>query len=349
MCYKDDMYSSSMAILLVFLSNDQHKAIKYVHTDLIVYHVGCNITTQAEILPFVVSIESDLAKARERHAHEKSVGGAHSYSLLGGNYGGMMALPTELPYCLVYPTIYGDEAEDQTHFNTLVSPSGMCTDVYMCHFLLHLIDKDPTNRREFEGSHLIIPCSMQYRSLFSQITELCNHQGPLIDANRGEPYPMVVVGNFCLVDIFFIGFPGDSFIFNESDLDKLKKKGFHISTYWEEVTKPASSKEMTHKSPNPKENVQKPSCKVEEPHKTKNKGSATSSTWAPDSTSVSKSSHKMKHSPQAKEQKDKCNHEDMTHPPGPRTDPTATKATNVALRRMAAVPPARKAASAVFP
>ena len=57
----------------------------------------------------------------------------------------------------------------------------------------------------------------------------------------------------------------------------------------------------------------------------------------------------MKHSPQAKKQNDKCNHEDMTHPPGSKTDPTATKATNVAPRRMAAVPPARKAASAVFP
>ena len=43
---------------------------------------------------------------------------------------------------------------------------------------------------------------------------------------------MVMVGNFCLVDPFF---PGDSFMFNESDLNKLKK-GYHISTYREEVS-----------------------------------------------------------------------------------------------------------------
>ena len=75
-CYKDDMYSSSMAILLVFLSDDQHKTIKYVHIGLVVCHVGCNIATKAEILPFVVSIESDLPKVRDRHANGKSVGRA---------------------------------------------------------------------------------------------------------------------------------------------------------------------------------------------------------------------------------------------------------------------------------
>ena len=146
--YKDDMYSSSIAIFLVFLCDDQHEAIKYIHIVLVVCCMGCNITTQAEILPFVLSIESDLAKVRDRHAHEKSIGRAHSYSLLVGNYGGAMALPTELPYCLVYPTTYDDEAEDKAHFNTAASPSGMPTDVCMCHSLLHLMDKDPANRRE---------------------------------------------------------------------------------------------------------------------------------------------------------------------------------------------------------
>ena len=94
---------------------------------------------------------------------------------------------------------------------------------------------------------------------------------------------MVVVGDFCLMDIFLPGCPGDSFVFHESELAKLKKKEYHISTYWEEAPKSTSTKGETYKSPHTKKNVQKPS-------------------------------HKAKYSPQAKEQKDKCNHEDHNTP-----------------------------------
>ena len=123
--YKDDMYSSSTAILLVFLSNEQLEGVKHMNIGLVVCHVASNLATQAGILPYVASIEDDLATVRERHDCRKGIGGVNYYSMLIANYGGVMALPAELPYCLMYPTMYDDDVVDKTHFNTKGSPSGM--------------------------------------------------------------------------------------------------------------------------------------------------------------------------------------------------------------------------------
>ena len=154
---KPDSYSSSMAILLVFLSDEEHQSIEHVHIGLVVHCVGCNLYTQDGILPFMKFIEEDLAKARDRRKWDKDAGGVHSYALLVANYGGIMAVPTDPPYCLVYPTMCNDGAKDQTHFNTVASPSGMHTHVCMCHSLLQFMNKDPKNRRTYEGSRLIAP------------------------------------------------------------------------------------------------------------------------------------------------------------------------------------------------
>ena len=199
-----------------------------MHIGLMVCHVGCNLYTQDRILPFVKSIEEDLAKVRDRRAHCKDAGRACPYTLLVANYGGIMAIPTDPPYCLMYPTMYNDSVEDQTHFNTVASPSGMCTHVCMCHSLLQLADKDPINRRTFEGSHLKVPLVAQYQNLFPEIATPCNHWGPLIDPNTGEPYPMAVVRDFCIEDTFFPGSPGDSLLFNKDDLTK-KKMVLHLN------------------------------------------------------------------------------------------------------------------------
>ena len=141
---KPDLYSSSTAILIVFLSDEEHKYIQHMHIGLVVHHTGCNLYMQDRILPFVKSIKVDLAMARDRHVHNKDPAGVPSYALLVANYRGVMAVPTNPPYCLVYPTMYND-AEDQNHFNTAASPSGMCTCVCMCHSLLQVMDKDPDN------------------------------------------------------------------------------------------------------------------------------------------------------------------------------------------------------------
>ena len=118
----------------------------------------------------------------------------------------------------------------------------------MCCSLLQLTDKDPKNRRTFEGSHLIVTHGAQYWSLFPEITVPCNHRGLLIDATTGEPYPMAVAGDFCLEDAFFPGSPGDSLLFNEDDLSRFKRKGFCVSTYREEKPMPTTSTEDKHQS-----------------------------------------------------------------------------------------------------
>ena len=97
----DNMYSHSMAVLLIFLLDDELTAIKHVHIGLVVCHVGSDLATQGESLPFIESIENDLMEVRERWVQGKEVSQACSYSLLVANYGGMMAFPMEPPFCLV--------------------------------------------------------------------------------------------------------------------------------------------------------------------------------------------------------------------------------------------------------
>ena len=228
----------------------------------------------------------------------------HSYSLLIANYGGIMAVPTDPPYCLVYLAVYNNDVEDQNHLNTAASPSGMYICCCICHTLLQRVDKDPVCQRTYEGSYLVIPHRTQYRTLFPEIITPCNHWGPLIDHNTRESYPMATVGDFCLVNPIFHGSPGDSLLFKEDDLDRLKRKGFCVSTYREEKPPPTVPKEDKHRSPHIKENMLSSSHKEEESHKTSGRNSGASSPWVPDSTSSKKSSCQGKHSPPAKEQPD---------------------------------------------
>ena len=109
--------------------------------------------------------------------------------------------------------------------------------------------------RTYEGSCLIIPCIAQYRSLFPEIITPCNHQRQLIDHNSGEPYHIATAADFCLMDPLFPSSPGDSLLFKEDDLVRLKRKGYYISTYMEEKPQPTFPKEDKHMSSCIKKNV----------------------------------------------------------------------------------------------
>ena len=139
---KMDLYSSYTAILIVYLSDEEHKCIQHMHIGRVMCHTGCNLYMQNGILPFVKSIESDLAKVRDRCAHNKDPCGVCSYALLVANYWGIMAIPTDPLYCLVYPTMCNDDVEEKNHFNTAASPSRMHTCVCICCFLLQFMDKE---------------------------------------------------------------------------------------------------------------------------------------------------------------------------------------------------------------
>ena len=140
-----------------------------------VWHEGCHLYMQNGILSYMQSIEADLQKVWDRHTENKDLGRVRSYSLPIANYGGVLAIPTDPPYCLVYPTVYNTGTEDQNHFNTAASPSGLHTCSCICCALLQYADMEPVHQRTYEGSHLIIPHVAQYRTLFPEIAIPCNH------------------------------------------------------------------------------------------------------------------------------------------------------------------------------
>ena len=140
-----------------------------------------------------------------------------------GNFGGLMAVPTDPPYCLMYPNIYSNEVppEDKNHFNIKDSPPGLRTHACICHALLQHADLSETHKQKYHGSCLVIPRGAQYSHLLPKITMPCNHWVPLFDLHSGEPFPMVPVGDFLLVDKIFPGTSIESFLFNSDDLTKL--------------------------------------------------------------------------------------------------------------------------------
>ena len=167
-----DAGSGSTAILIVFLSDEQHTAIQHVHISLVVRSVSCNLYDQDGILPFIHSIEEDLKKVQEKWDAGKDPGGVHSYAMLVANFSGTMAIPTDPPYCLVYPTIYSDDVDikDQNHFNTAASPPGLDTHGCICCTLLQHADLMEAHKQKYDGSHLIVPRGAQYKTLLPEIT-----------------------------------------------------------------------------------------------------------------------------------------------------------------------------------
>ena len=121
-----EMASHTTAILLLFLPDDQHKTIEYVHIELVVCHTSCQLYEQKAIPLFIKSIEDDLAKARSKWAAGKDPGEACFFSMFIGNFGRLMAVPTDPFYCLVYPNIYSNKVppEDKNHFNVKGGPLG---------------------------------------------------------------------------------------------------------------------------------------------------------------------------------------------------------------------------------
>ena len=74
-----------------------------------VCHTDYTLYEQNTILPFIKSIKEDLEEARLKQVSGRDPGGACSYSMLVANFGSLMVMPTDPPYCLMYPNIYSDE------------------------------------------------------------------------------------------------------------------------------------------------------------------------------------------------------------------------------------------------
>ena len=218
-----DVASHTTAFLLVFLSDDQFQTIEYVHIGLVVCCTSCQLFEQKAIPWFIKSIEDHLEKARLKWGASISSGRVCSFSMFVANFGGLMAVPTEPHYCLVYPKIYAASVphEDRNHFNIQDGPPWLHTCICICSTLLQHADLSKAHRQKYHSSHMVIPQGLQYNHLLLKITMLCKHLVPLIDLHMGEPFPMVPVGDFQLVDKIFPGMPRDSLLYNSDDLTKL--------------------------------------------------------------------------------------------------------------------------------
>ena len=186
-------------------------------------------------------------------------GKRHAFCLFVSNFGGALAIPTDPPYCLVYPTCYVRDA-DSDHFDTHNNPAGTRLHCCICRATLQFSNDEPKECTNYIESHLILPREAQYNDqLFQAILELWNHRNPLIDSVTGKPYLMETVGNFRAADPIFKGCYEDSLLYSDADLHQLRWWGIHLPTfqgeipvppapsYWQ-VREPTVTKQSPHKA-----------------------------------------------------------------------------------------------------
>ena len=149
-----------------------------------------------------------------------------------------MAIPTDPPYCLVYPTCHIRDA-DPDHFDTRNNLVGTRLCCCVCHTTLQFSNDEPKECTNYTGSRLILPHGAQYNEqLFPTILKPQNHCGLLIDSVMGEPYPMEMVGDFWATDSIFKGCYGDSLLYFDADLCRLRWWGIHLPAFQGEIPVP---------------------------------------------------------------------------------------------------------------
>ena len=116
--------SRTTAILLVFQADSQHEEIMDVY-----------LYTLDQILDFVKEIEVDLEAVRDALKAGGNPGKRCAFCLFVSNFGGAMAIPTDPPYCLVYPTCYLRDV-DPDHFDTCNNLAGTHLHCRICHTAL---------------------------------------------------------------------------------------------------------------------------------------------------------------------------------------------------------------------
>ena len=148
------------AILFIFQADDQHEQITNVYVGLIVRHVESCLYAPEKILDFVSDIEVDLKVACDTLKAGCDLGKRHTFCLFVNNYGGIMSVPMDLPYCLIYPTSYVKDVE-LDHFNTHNNPTRTHLHHCICHATLLYMNDDPRYGRAYGRSCLILPCGAQ--------------------------------------------------------------------------------------------------------------------------------------------------------------------------------------------
>ena len=233
--------SGTTAILLVFQVDREHERIINVYVGLVVHRVDSNLYSPSQIKDFIQDIEGDLWAAHNAFKAGHDPGKRRTYCLFVDNLNGIMSVPTDPPYCLVYPTSYVKGIKPN-HFDTQNSTTDMRLHRYVCRATLHFSNVDSKQCTKYGESHLIIPRGVQYKDrLYPTILEPWNHHGPLIDPVSGEPCPMEVVGDFKAADPIFKGSYRDSLLYSEDDLAQLRWQKVYLPTSQEEIPVPPAS------------------------------------------------------------------------------------------------------------
>ena len=154
---------------------------------LVVRRVDSCLYSPSQIPDFIQDIEGDLKVAHDALKAGGDPSKRCAYCLFVDNLSGIMSIPMDPPYCLVYPTSYIKGIEPD-HFDTRNSPVGMHLHCCIYRATLQFSNDDSKQCTQYVGSHLILPRGVQYNDqLYPSILELWNYCGPLIDPAMGEP------------------------------------------------------------------------------------------------------------------------------------------------------------------
>ena len=291
--------SWTTAILLVFQADSQHEEITDVYVGLMVHRVESCLYTPDQILDFIKDIEVNLQAACDAIKVGGDPSKKHTFCLFVSNFGGAMSIPTDPPYCLIYPTSYVRDAEPD-HFNTCNNPAGTCLHRCVCHTTLQFTNDDPKECKNYARSHLILPHEAQYNDwFFPKILKPWNHWGPLIDSATKEPFPMELVGDFWAADLIFKGCYGDSLLYSDADLCWLRQWGIHLPMYqgkipmppapsYRQAREPEASKQSPPRAVAPDNPTESPKAKHSSNKSSPHRSSNTSTPNGPDSLTSAK-------------------------------------------------------------
>ena len=115
--------SGTMAILLVFQVDNVHERIINVYMGLVVHRIDSCLYSPSQINDFIKDIEGHLWVAHNALKAGRDPSKRCAYCLFVDNLSGVMFIPMDPPYCLVYPTSYVKGIETD-HFDTWNSPTG---------------------------------------------------------------------------------------------------------------------------------------------------------------------------------------------------------------------------------
>ena len=296
---------SSAGLLPFSWSSRQTAITKKSQMSTVVHRVESRLYAPDQILDFVKDIEVDLQVVRDTLKAGGDPSKRHAFCLFVSNFGGTMSIPTDLPYCLVYPTSYVRDA-DPDHFDTHNNLVGMHMHHCICHATLQYNNDEPKEHTNYARSCLILPCGAQHNDqLFPAILELWNHHSPLVYSAMREPYPMEMVADFRAVDPIFKRCYRDSLLYSDADLCWLRQQGIHLPTfqgeipmplapsYWQ-VREPAVTKQSPHRVVASDTPAESPKAKCSSSKSSTQRGSGCSSNTStpkcPDSTSAKKPS-----------------------------------------------------------